>query len=727
MSSESHENNDPVDPNSGGANADDAGSHPTHETEQPPQGEPRRPLTGSDNSTSPGEPHQDGSTPGGLPQPGLGRGTPLRSRRPTTLTIFILLLLLISVLLLAMSQGLGARKIAFSPDFIAEVEKKNIKQLEVRKATGEVIGELREAPADDPDAGTRFTTTLPADELLDPNFLQKLKDSGTEDAPAIVTFESESDNAVLLILIYLLPAALLIGVMVFLYRRAQSQMGGGGILGGFGKSPARRYEANKSSVSFNDVAGLDNVKKDLQEIVEFLKNPEKFQRLGGRIPKGTLLVGPPGTGKTLLARAVAGEAGVPFFSINGSEFIQMFVGVGASRVRDLFKTAKDHSPCILFIDEIDAVGRVRGAGLGGGHDEREQTLNQILSEMDGFEGHDSVIVLAASNRPDVLDPALLRPGRFDRHITVDRPRLKGRIGLFEVHTRDVPVADDVDFDRLARGTIGMTGADIRNLVNEAALWAARVGREKVSMDDFEAARDKVLMGPKRDEVLSEAEKELTAYHEAGHALLAWLLPGVDRLHKVAIVPRGRALGVTQILPEEDRLNVSEKELHSRLSFIMGGRAAEKLIYDELSAGAEDDLKKATQLARRMVTTWGMSERLGPVNYQTSDDHPFLGKEIHEHRQFSEQTANIVDEEVSRILNGAFDCALDVLTTNRDKLEALARALEDVEELEEDEIAKLIGPSRYNSSRNGSADNGEPVEERQTTQESSSAGDAQEPS
>ncbi|HVW35739.1 MAG TPA: ATP-dependent zinc metalloprotease FtsH, partial [Pirellulales bacterium] len=445
-------------------------------------------------------------------------------------------------------------------------------------------------------------------------------------------------------------------------------------------------------VTFEDVAGLEGVKHELEEIVEFLKAPEKFQRLGGRIPKGTLLMGPPGTGKTLLAKAVAGEAGVPFFSINGSEFIQMFVGVGASRVRDMFKTAKDASPCILFIDEIDAVGRVRGAGLGGGHDEREQTLNQILSEMDGFSPNEAVIVLAATNRPDVLDPALLRPGRFDRHVTVDRPNLKGREAIFKVHCRNVPLADDVDLHRLASGTVGLTGADIRNLVNEAALWATRQGKDKVDMSDFEIARDKVLMGPKREEVLVGKEKMMTSYHESGHALLAWLVPGADRLHKVTIIPRGRALGVTQLLPEEDRMNIGEAELHARLVFMMGGRAAEKLVFDEYSAGAEDDLKRATQLARRMVTHWGMSERLGPVAYRTSEEHPFLGKEIQEYREFSEETAHVIDEEVARILHEAAERARVLLSETRDKLDKLANTLAEHEILDDREIENLIGPS-----------------------------------
>jgi cell division protease FtsH len=488
-----------------------------------------------------------------------------------------------------------------------------------------------------------------------------------------------------------------------MFRRARDQFMGGGILSGFSKSPAKRYEASSNPITFANVAGLEGVKNDLEEVVDFLKNPEKFQRLGGRVPKGILLMGPPGTGKTLLARAVAGEAGVPFFSISGSEFIQMFVGVGASRVRDMFKTAKDAAPSILFIDEIDAVGRVRGAGLGGGHDEREQTLNQILSEMDGFSQNESVIVLAATNRPDVLDPALLRPGRFDRHITVDRPTHKGRVEIFKVHVRDVPLADDVDLERMASGTVGLTGADIRNLVNEAALWAARKGKDKVDMSDFEHARDKVLMGPKREEVLTGKEKRMTAYHEAGHALLAWIVPGADRVHKVTIIPRGRALGVTQLLPEEDRVNISETELHARLVFILGGRAAEKLVFDEYSAGAENDLMQGTRLARRMVTAWGMSKRLGPVAYRTSEEHPFLGKEIYEQREFSDYTARLIDEEVARILHAAAERATELLGEHRPQLDTLAQQLEQREVLDELDIEKLIGPSTHGSAKS----NGQP--------------------
>ncbi len=502
-----------------------------------------------------------------------------------------------------------------------------------------------------------------------------------------------SDGAGMLLFINLGVAILLFGLIFFMFRRTRDQlMGGGGILSSFTKSPAQRHDVTKQQITFEDVAGLEGVKTDLQEIVDFLKSPERFQKLGGRVPKGVLLMGPPGTGKTLLARAVAGEAGVPFFSISGSEFIQMFVGVGAGRVRDMFKTAKDAAPSILFIDEVDAVGRHRGAGMGGGNDEREQTLNQILSEMDGFLPNESVIVLAATNRPDVLDPALLRPGRFDRHVTVDRPTLKGRIEIFGVHVRDVPLDDDVDLKRLAAGTVGLTGADIRNLVNEAALWATRQNKTAVSMEDFEHARDRILMGPKREEVLNEEEKEKTAYHEAGHALLAWLLPGNRKLHKVTVIPRGRALGVTQLLPDEDRLNLGQRDLDAYLAQILGGRSAEKLIYNELSAGAENDLQNATKVARRMVTHWGMSDRLGPVSYQAGEDEPFLGKEFTEQRHFSDHTAQVIDEEVKRILLEAAERADQVLAANREKLVKLTEELISREELSDREVEEIIGPA-----------------------------------
>ena len=494
-----------------------------------------------------------------------------------------------------------------------------------------------------------------------------------------------------------LPLAILFFLFMML-RRTRSDIMGGGFLSGFSKSPAKRFEANEKMVSFDDVAGLEGVKADLEEIVDFLKTPEKFQKLGGRVPKGVLLNGPPGTGKTLLARAVAGEAGVPFFSVNGSEFIQMFVGVGASRVRDLFKTAKEHSPAIIFIDEIDAVGRQRGAGLGGGHDEREQTLNQILGEMDGFSGNQAVIVVAATNRPDVLDPALLRPGRFDRHITVGRPTMKGREAIFKVHVRDVPLADDVDLRRLAAGTVGLTGADIRNMVNEAALWAARQDKKIVDMSDFDNARDKILMGAKREEVLQESEKEKTAYHEAGHTLTAWHLDGAHVVHKVTIIPRGRALGVTQYVPNEDRLSVSKRELDHQLIVLLGGRAAEKIIYNETCVGAENDLERATGIARRMVTHWGMSPKIGPVSYKTSDEDPFLGREIHQSKHFSEHTQELIDEEVGRILLEADQKAEQLLREHRHELESIARSLLEHEELGESELTEILGPSIQSQTR-----------------------------
>lgn len=502
---------------------------------------------------------------------------------------------------------------------------------------------------------------------------------------------AQSANAIIYFFSFFL-LVLVVGAMFFATRRNRDPLGAGGIMGNFTRSTARKYEGKQAPITFADVAGLEGVKADLQEIVDFLKAPEKFRKLGGRVPKGVLLNGPPGTGKTLLARAVAGEAGAPFFSVNGSEFIQLFVGVGASRVRDLFQQAKAVAPAIVFIDEIDAVGRQRGTGLGGGHDEREQTLNQILSEMDGFSPVESVIIIASTNRPDVLDPALLRPGRFDRHVHVGRPTKKGRLEILQVHVRDVPLNADVNLGRLAARTVGMTGADLRNLVNEAALWAARKDQTSVTSTDFDYAFDKVVMGSLREEVLSPEEKKRTAYHESGHALAAWRLPHAHRVSKVTIIPRGRALGVTQMLPMEDRLNMSEEELRQQLVVLLAGRAAEKLVFDEISVGAENDLERATSIARRMVTQWGMSERLGPVSYKLSEHDPFLGKELHQQRQFSEHTMEIIDDEVSKILHDAAAQAQKQLSDGRDDLEALTRALLDREEIEESDIAELIGPA-----------------------------------
>ncbi|MEO1616777.1 MAG: ATP-dependent zinc metalloprotease FtsH [Planctomycetota bacterium] len=527
---------------------------------------------------------------------------------------------------------------------------------------------------------------------LDPQASARLE-GDLIDAGINYSFKPKDRSGELINLLVFIGLPLAVFLFVFMMiRRTRNDIMGGGFLSGFGKSPAKRFEANEKTVTFQDVAGLEGVKADLQEIVDYLKTPDKFQKLGGRVPKGVLLNGPPGTGKTLLARAVAGEAEVPFYSVNGSEFIQMFVGVGASRVRDLFQTAKQNSPGIIFIDEIDAVGRQRGAGLGGGHDEREQTLNQILGEMDGFTPSQAVIVIAATNRPDVLDPALLRPGRFDRHIAVNRPTMKGREEIFKVHVRDVPLDDDVKLDRLAAGTIGLTGADIQNMVNEAALWAARQDKKVVGMNDFDYARDKILMGAKREEVLRGIEKEKTAYHEAGHTLTAWHLDGAHTVHKVTIVPRGRALGVTQYVPNEDRLNISKKELEHQLIVLMGGRAAERIVYEETTVGAENDLERATGLARKMVTHWGMSAKLGPVCYKTSDEDPFLGREMHQSRQFSEHTQELIDEEVSRILLEANQRAEQLLREHRGDLEKITRSLMEEEELDEEQITELIGES-----------------------------------
>lgn len=624
----------------------------------------------------------------------------------------VLLLALLGVLLLrTLWPAMSYEEVEYG-FFLRELQRDNIQTLEINGTTA--IGTFKVPPdkpprfndegieikgkADDGETeklGRKFVVQVSKgfDEYLNNVLLKEDVEEGQKRPNLSVKNSSGSTAEYLyLFLLFGVPIALFV-VIWLMFRRTRDQlMGGGGFLSSFSRSTAKRYEPTDKQTTFADVAGLEGVKADLQEIVDFLKAPEKFQKLGGRIPKGVLLNGPPGTGKTLLARAVAGEAGVPFYSVNGSEFIQMFVGVGASRVRDLFQTAKENAPAIIFVDEIDAVGRQRGAGLGGGHDEREQTLNQILSEMDGFAGTDSVIVVAATNRPDVLDPALLRPGRFDRHVTVGRPTLKGRLEIFKVHTRDVPLDHDVDLERLAAVTIGLTGADIRNLVNESALWAARNDRTRVHMEDFDYARDKVLMGAKREEVLKQDEKEKTAYHEAGHTLAAWFLKGAQRVHKVTIIPRGRSLGSTQIIPTEDRVSSSELELLDQLVVFLAGRAAEKIIYDETTVGAENDLERATGIARRMITSWGMSPKLGPVSYKSSDDDPFLGREMHQQRQFSEHTQELIDGEVARILGESSERATSLLTEKKDELERVTRSLLEKEELSEKEIEDLIGQS-----------------------------------
>ncbi len=624
---------------------------------------------------------------------------PNPKRNPMQWLVF--LLLGVATLFLLFSSWGAEPTISYS-QLLEQIQNNKVAKINI--LSRQVIGEFREpvvipggpeALADkDPKPITRFQATLPPQ--VGEDWLKQLSDK-TGDKKIEIRAENPANYDDVFFFVSLLGLGLLVFFAWNMMRRTRDQMMGGGMLGGVTKSPARRYDANDKKITFDDVAGLEGVKKDLDEIVQYLKDAPKFQRLGAQVPKGVLLMGPPGTGKTLLARAVAGEAGVPFFSINGSEFIQLFVGVGAGRVRDMFKTAQENAPAILFIDEIDAVGRQRGAGLGGGHDEREQTLNQILSEMDGFSPTTTVIVLAATNRPDVLDPALLRPGRFDRHVTVDRPTVRGRKELFELHSKNVPVTEEVDFDKLARATVGLTGADIRNLVNEAALWATRQNKDKVGPDDFEYARDKVLMGSMREDILTPEDKKVTAYHESGHALVAWLLPDCEPVHKVTIIPRGRALGVTQLVPEEDRFNANQTQMQAMLTMILAGRTAEKLQFDQFSAGAENDLKRGTELARKMVTRWGMSERIGPVAYSNGEEHPFLGREMaHEARTFSEQTAQIIDEETAKILHAAAERATRLITENRDKLETLANALLEREALDSEDMAELIGPAvRHN--------------------------------
>jgi cell division protease FtsH len=492
-------------------------------------------------------------------------------------------------------------------------------------------------------------------------------------------------------LMQMAPALVLIIVFVYMLRQMQGGGGGRGAMS-FGKSRARLLNEDQVNVTFADVAGVDEAKQEVGEIVDFLKDPGKFQKLGGKIPKGVLMVGSPGTGKTLLARAIAGEAKVPFFTISGSDFVEMFVGVGASRVRDMFEQAKKHAPCIIFIDEIDAVGRHRGAGLGGGHDEREQTLNQLLVEMDGFEGNEGIIVIAATNRPDVLDPALLRPGRFDRQVVVPLPDVRGREQILRVHMRRVPLGDDVKPALIARGTPGFSGADLSNLVNEAALFAARANLKLVSMDQFEKAKDKIMMGAeRRSMVMSDKEKLNTAYHEAGHAIVGVNLPEHDPVYKVTIIPRGRALGVTFFLPEEDRYSYSKQRLESQIASLFGGRLAEELAFgpDAVTTGASNDIERATSLARNMVTKWGLSDRLGPLSYAEEEGEVFLGRSVTQHKQVSDETARIIDVEVRRVVDTAYNRARDILTEHRDKLDAMAQALVKYETIDDAQIADIM--------------------------------------
>lgn len=529
---------------------------------------------------------------------------------------------------------------------------------------------------------TLFSSHVPS--MDDPTLMPQLYNQKVE-----VQVVSAEGSAAGNLLLYMLPWLLIIGVWWFVMRGMKSQ-GPGGMMGGFARSGAKAHTSSERiDVTFADVAGMEEAKQELREVVDYLKEPKKYENIGGKVPKGVLLVGPPGTGKTLLARAVAGEAGVPFYSISASAFIEMFVGVGASRVRDLFASARKVVPSIIFIDELDAVGRSRGAGFGGGHDEREQTLNQLLSEMDGFDPHTEVVVLAATNRPDVLDPALLRPGRFDRNVVIERPDWRDREKILKVHTRKIPLAADVDLSVIARGTPGMTGADLEGLVNEAAILAARGNELVVTLEQLERAKDKILMGGERHMVISEEEKRITAYHEAGHALVARLLPSTDPVHKVTILPRGRALGVTQQLPEDDRYHYPRTYLVNRLCVALGGRVAERLVFNDISSGAQSDLKHVTELAEKMVCQWGMSEKIGPMTFPRGEEHPFLGMKLAEEKTFSEEMAWLIDQEIAALIRGAEGKSQELLAANRKKLDALAMALLEEETLDGARVDEIL--------------------------------------
>ncbi len=562
-------------------------------------------------------------------------------------------------------------------EFVHQIDQGNVRSVTIATGTGgnsAITGKL--------DTGAVFNTVAPGDANVSDKLIQK---------GVAVQVKGEEGSSIWLYMLYnSLPFLLILGISFFVMRQMQKNAGSGAM--GFGKSRARMLTEKQGRVTFADVAGIDEAREELQEIVEYLKDPGKFARLGGKIPKGALLVGPPGTGKTLLARAIAGEAGVPFFTISGSDFVEMFVGVGASRVRDMFDQAKKSAPCIVFIDEIDAVGRHRGAGLGNGNDEREQTLNQLLVEMDGFEANEGIIIIAATNRPDVLDPALLRPGRFDRQVVVPRPDIDGREQILGVHMKKVPLAPDVDARVIARGTPGFSGADLANLVNEAALLAARKGKRLVAMHEFEEAKDKVLMGSERKSmVMTEDEKRMTAYHEAGHAIVALHEPASDPIHKATIIPRGRALGMVMRLPERDSYSYHRDKMYANLAVAMGGRVAEEMIfgYDKVSSGAASDIQYATQLARDMVTRWGMSDALGPLQYAEPEEEVFLGYSVNRQRQMSNETAQAIDAEIRKIVEGGYKRAQNLLTENGEQLESLAQALLEFETLSGDEIKQVL--------------------------------------
>ena len=591
---------------------------------------------------------------------------PFKQPEGKSLLVWLIIILAIIVFFQIFSSGMGTQEVSYS-QFRKDLKANKITRITFSgKDIKYQIGQVAK------------NTNIPFD---DPDLVNKI----AEDHPAI-KIESEKPSFFSTILQYWLPFIIFIGFWFFIMK---SMRGGAGKVLDFGKSKAKQFREDTSNVTFKDVAGVDEAKEELEEIIEFLKEPDKFKKLGGRIPKGVILMGPPGTGKTLLAKAVAGEAKVPFFSISGSNFVEMFVGVGASRVRDLFEQGKKNSPCIIFIDELDAVGRHRGAGLGGGHDEREQTLNQLLVEMDGFDPNESVILIAATNRPDILDPALLRPGRFDREVTVDRPDMRGRVGILKVHTRDITVADDVDLEVIAKGTPGFSGADLENLVNEAALWGARLGHKKVEMEDFENAKDKVMMGKERRSlVLSDEEKENLAYHEAGHALVSKFIPDSDPIHKVTIIPRGRSLGSTHYLPLDDRHTYSKSYCEAKLAHMLGGRVADEIATGKKTTGAGNDLKQATDLARKMVCDWGMSDKVGPRTIHDQNDNVFLGKKMASAPDMSSELKNMVDEEIKTILDNAFEQDKKILTKNRELLDQLAEMLLEQETVTGEEVDEL---------------------------------------
>jgi cell division protease FtsH len=601
----------------------------------------------------------------------------------------LIIIIAISIIDYYSSRTTPKQEVSYT-QFLKQVEEQKVDRVTIVENT--IRGKLKD--------GQEFSTITPNDPTLINQLREKGVDIKAEQPPQPPWWTTIFSS--------ILPILLLIGVWFFIMQQTQ---GGGNRVMSFGKSRAKLHGEEKTKVTFSDVAGADEAKQDLEEVVEFLKHPKKFNDLGARIPKGVLLFGPPGTGKTLLARAVAGEAGVPFFSISGSDFVEMFVGVGASRVRDLFEQAKKSAPCIVFIDEIDAVGRQRGAGLGGGHDEREQTLNQLLVEMDGFGVNEGIIIIAATNRPDILDPALLRPGRFDRQIVVDRPDVKGRLEILKVHTRGKPVGDKVDLDVLARRTPGFTGADLSNLVNEAALLAARRSKRRIDMPELEEATERVVAGPERkSKVISDKEKKLTAYHEAGHALVGMMLTHTDPVHKVSIIPRGRAGGYTLMLPKEDRYYATRTELLEQLNTLLGGRVAEALVLDEISTGAQNDLERATDLTRKMITEYGMSEVLGPITFgRRQEQQVFLGRDISRDRNYSEEVAYSIDKEVRRLIEAAYAKTEQMLKENIDKLHLVAAALLERETLEGEELAQLLDQGKITEKDKNSDDNQPPAD------------------